>query len=207
METTNEALIQDMLARAQKADEPGVPNKVVRKGNEDDTPPSVVTTLRSAGYSYIYDTVTFERSLINNNMLPQALKKKRPDGSGVFTTIKPTELPKRGSLKCQLHPDNPNREYYDSLGLPVCSKANLTSPFQVKRHMQKRHKMEFEALEEERLQIEKDRSIKLQESLIIAAGGKMPEATHPIATEIPESVTTEPEIYVAAHPYISKKKR
>jgi len=204
MTTENEALLQDMLQRAERADEPGDPNKIVQKG-DDETPPTVVTTLKSAGYSYIYDTETRERSLINNNMLPSALKKKRPDGSSVFTAIKPDELPKRGAYKCMLHPDNPNREYYDSLGLPVCLKANLTAPFQVRRHMQKRHRMEYEALEEERLQAEKDRSTKLQESLIMAVGGKMPE---PTATPSESVLTTEePELYVSDKPYVSRRKK
>lgn len=217
METpTNEALLQEMLRSAEKAEEPGDTNKIVRRGDDLDTPPTVVTSIKSAGYSYIYDTLTHERSLVNNNMLPSALKKKRPDGSMVFSTVKPEELVKRGTLKCTLHPDNPNREYYDTLGLPVCLKSNLTSPFQVKRHMQKRHHMEYEALEEERLQAEKDRSIKLQESLILAAGGKLPqggqtESRQPHKLEIegstPSPATNEPEVYVADHPYIRKKDR
>lgn len=186
----NEALIQEMLRSAEKAEEPGDPNKVVHKGDEVQPAPMVRVDLKSAGYSYIYDTLTHERSVTNNNMLPMQLKKKRPDGSLVFTTIKPAELPKRGTLKCMLHPTDPNRTRYDVLGLPVCLKANLSSPFQVKRHMQKRHKMEWESLESERLEAEKERSIRLQESLILAVTGK---------------VENQPEVYVADHPY--KRKR
>jgi len=65
--------------------------------------------------------------------------------------------------------------------------------------------MEFESLEEERMQAEKDRATKLQESLIMAVGGNMP------APEVKPSEsalsTDEPEIYVASKPYVSKKKK
>ncbi len=219
----NKALIQDMLQRAQRADEPGDPNKIIHEGNDNVPSPMVVTTLRSAGYSYIWDTVTHERSLINNNMLPSAFKKKRPDGSRVFTADEPKELPARGTLKCMLHSDNPNREYYDSLGLPVCLKANLTSPFQVKRHMQKRHKMEYEALEEERLQAEKDRNIQLQEALIKATTSKVQETnnkpyvseTQGINLDISSNfveksqpvMDNKPELYVSDKPKKVKRKK
>jgi len=130
------------------------------------------TQLKSAGYVYIYDTKTYERSLCNRNMLPHNLKKKRPDGSMVFTTIKPQVGPKRGHLKCMLHADEPGRHHYDDLGLATCLKSNLTSPYQVKRHMQKRHKDEYATIKEEEERAEKERERKLRESLIKLANKK-----------------------------------
>lgn len=130
------------------------------------------TQLKSAGYVYIYDTVTHERSLCNRNTLPHNLKKKRPDGSMVFTTIKPKVGPKRGHLKCMLHPDEPGRFHYDDLGLATCLKSNLTSPYQVKRHMQKRHKDEYATIKEEEERAEKERERKLRESFIKLASKK-----------------------------------
>jgi len=128
--------------------------------------------MQSAGYVYIYDTQTRERSICNRNMLTQHLKKTRKDGSPVFTTRKPKEGPVRGTLKCMLHPDDPDRYHYDELGLPTCRKANLTSPYQVRRHMEKRHKMEWLTIKEERDQVEKDRARKLQEAMIKSASKK-----------------------------------
>jgi hypothetical protein len=135
--------------------------------------------VQSAGYVKIYDTRTGEMSLCNRNMLRHHLEKRRPDGSAVFTTVKPKIAPKRGHLKCMLHPDDPNRAHYDDLGLATCRKANLTSPFQVRRHMEKRHKMEWGTIkdeiarnekEQERADKAKDR--KLQEALIKKASKK-----------------------------------
>ena len=124
------------------------------------------TQLKSAGYVYIYDTRTHERSLCSRNVLLRNLQKKRPDGSMLFTTVKPSVGPKRGHLKCMLHPDGPNRYHYDELGLAVCMKDNLTSPYQVIRHMQKRHKVEYATIKEEEERLEKQKDRKLRESLI-----------------------------------------
>ena len=119
----------------------------------------------SAGQVYIYDTKTRERSVCRRNILVRKLKLKREDGSQVFTTVKPATPPERGHLKCMLHPDE-RTEMYDAWGFPVCKKSNLTSPFQVRRHMQKRHKQEYEAIKEEKSRIEKDEERQLRESII-----------------------------------------
>jgi len=119
----------------------------------------------SAGQAYIYDTRTFERSLCRKNNLRHLLKLKREDGSSVFTTVKPDKLPKRGVLKCMLHPDE-RADMYDAWGFPVCKKSNLTSPFQVRRHMRSRHKQEYEAIKEEEARVEKDKERQLRESII-----------------------------------------
>ena len=121
----------------------------------------------SAGQVYIYDTVTHEQSICRRNNLPHKLKLKRPDGSSIFTTVKPSLLPKRGHLKCMLHPDE-RKPMYNDWGFAVCKKSNLTSPFQVRRHMQKRHKQEYEAIKEEEARIEKERERQLRETIIKA---------------------------------------
>ena len=149
-DSQNKEMIEEMLRSADIAEEPGemARNRVVNNGGEDSLP-MVATKLTSAGYVYIYDTKTHEPSLTNRNMLPTQLRKTRADGSYVFTTIKPKELPFKGNLKCMLHADNPERAHYDELGLATCRKSNLTAPFHVMRHMQTRHKMEWAIIEKE----------------------------------------------------------
>ncbi len=117
-----------------------------------DTAPTLLGTPieRDRGRITIYDTLTAEPSEVLVTMLPQLLRKRRADGSMVFTERKPDFAPIRGSLKCKLHPDDPNREHYDTLGLPSCLKSNLTAPFHVMRHMEKRHKMEWGIIEKDR---------------------------------------------------------
>ncbi len=148
----NTAIIEEMLRKAEKADEPGElsRNRLIHSGDEELPAPMVATALKSAGYTYIYNRKTGERSITNNNMLPTQLKKKNEDGSYVFTLSKPEFKPKRGTLKCMLHAEDPNRAHYDELGFPTCKKSNLVSPFQVSMHMQKRHKAEWAALQQEK---------------------------------------------------------
>jgi hypothetical protein len=142
------------------------PESKVRLDSQEPLTEMSPTKMQSAGYVYIYDTRTNERSVCNRNMLTAQLKKARPDGSLVFTTRKPRVGPQRGTLKCMLHVDDPNRAHYDALGLAVCPKATLASPYQVQRHMQKRHKMEWATIKEETDREEKARNIKMQEAIL-----------------------------------------
>jgi len=125
----------------------------------------------SAGQVYIYDTKTGDRSICNRNNLAHNLRKQRPDGSFVFTTTKPPFEPPRGIHKCMLHPDE-RLPLYDTWGLAVCKKDNLASAYQVRRHMEKRHKAEYAAIKEEELREERDRRRRLDEALIKSASKK-----------------------------------
>lgn len=171
-EAENVEFIEEMIRNAEVAEEPGevTAKQVVHKGDKEVPVPMIVSGVTSAGYIKIYDTKTGEVSITNRNMLPTQLKKKHPDdGTNMFTTVNPHIPIKVGTYKCKLHPDDPDRRYYDSLGLPVCKKANLTSPFQVRRHMEKRHKMEWGAIEQQRADREKAEDRKLQQALIKSA--------------------------------------
>ena len=176
----NKQLLEEMERDAEVAKEPGeIKVKDVLEKGDGEVPPTMVTELSSAGWVYIYDTKTGDRSLCNRNMLRQHLRKKRPDGSTVFTTVDPGFRPPKGKLKCMLHKDSPDRELYDELGLPSCTKDNLKSKYQVIRHMQKRHKMEWETIEQMRKDKEKDEDRMFQRLL-------MEKATN-----------TEPPLYVS----------
>ena len=153
--------LEEKVLRAENVPEPQLEIEGSIEGAEYVTPAPVL----SAGQAYVYDTLTFERSLCRKNNLRHLLKLTRPDGSHVFTTVKPTQLPKRGTLKCMLHPDE-RADIYDTWGFPTCRKSNLTSPFQVRRHMQKRHKQEYEAIKEEEARVEKERERQLREALL-----------------------------------------
>lgn len=166
MDPDEAAVLQEMIAQAEAAPEPGMtkPGTVLESANEGI--PSIVGSVKGAGYVYIWDTQTGERSQTNRNMLPTQLKKKRPDGSRIFTTVDPHITPHRGTHKCLLHPDNENRAHYDALGLPACHKSNLVSAFQVTRHMQTRHPAEWATIEQERTDREKREEREFQRALI-----------------------------------------
>ncbi len=192
-EAANQRIIEEMMA-AQKAPEPGsADSAIIHKGDAEIPMPLMKTYLTSAGYSYIWDSKTGERSLTNNNMLPTQLKKLRLDKTRVFTVFDPHITPKRGVFKCMLHPEAPNREYYEGLGFTACPKSNLTSKFQVNRHMQKRHPMEWATVEEERktaeLTADRAHGQKMLETMVEAVKGNRGDT--------PEPQKEKPEVYVS----------
>lgn len=167
-----DVIIQQMLQDAQRVPEPGMAVGDVQHRGTDDLPVTMMaSTVTSAGYVPIWNTQTGERSLTNRNMLPSQLKKVRKDGSRVFTIYKPSIEPVRGTYRCMLHAEVENREHYNTMGLATCPKANLTSPFQVERHMRSRHKVEWETLERERTERERNEDRAFQRQILTMAQG------------------------------------
>lgn len=155
--------LEEEMYEVEQAPDKGLKvSEVLQKGES----PMKVSSIENNERVFIYDTLTGEQSLCLRYMLPQQLKKKRPDGSRVFTTVKPNIEVKRGIIKCLLHIEDSNREHYDELGLPVCGKSNLTNLHQVRMHMKKRHKEAWEVIEEERIEKEKDSERRMMAKLL-----------------------------------------
>lgn len=168
------AVLAEMIRDAQNAPEPGVSEEVISKGTEEQ--PALMIQLKptSAGFAWVWDTRTGTRSTCNKNNLLQMLRKKRDDGSLVFTTRKPDIEPFQGTYLCPLHKDYEYRGHFDELGLPVCPKDNLLSPFHVKRHMQKRHRVEWDTIESERIDKERLEEREFQRSVMEKATQEKP---------------------------------
>ena len=156
--TTDNRMAVELMEEAEPAPEPGNfdRRKVIHSPSDAFPLDMQVASLESAGYVYVYDTENGERSVVNRNMLETQLQKLREDGTRYFTTVKPDVEPKRGTLKCLLHQDDPSRGQYDIWGVPTCNKSNLISEFQVNRHVQIRHRMEWQTIYEERERQEKE---------------------------------------------------
>ncbi len=169
---TQDATTQEGLIRGtQSAEEPGLDlDQVIQKGT-DEKPEIGGMKITSAGYTVVYDTLTGVDSTINNNNLPAILRKTRPDGSYVFG-LEQLVKPKLGTYKCLLHLSDPNRGHYNEIGLAVCPKDNLASRYQVMRHMQKRHKTEWGAIDQERKDAEKKEDRDFQRTLMSKAVGE-----------------------------------
>ena len=164
--TNNDVLIEEMLRDAKEAPEPGTLDKVIHRGDEKQPAPMTLAELSSAGWVYIYENTDGQRSTANRNMLPELLKVKNKDGKPRFTTRKPSYSPKLGTLKCLLHADDPNRAHYSEIGLATCRKSNLTSPYMVTQHMRKRHPVEWQTIEKERTDKEKQEDREFQHALL-----------------------------------------
>ena len=112
----------------------------------------------NGGWSWIWNQRSYERSKVLNYMLKPKLELRFEDGDKrfVWTTRQPKDAegnvvyPWRGTHKCFLHADHPEREYHASLGLPTCPKSNLASSYEARRHAQHRHSGEWGVIEEER---------------------------------------------------------
>jgi hypothetical protein len=167
--------VDEILAEVdsmEKAPEPGSLHikDIIHRGDGDVPATMITQALTSAGWVFIYDTKTGERSVSNRNNLRDNLLKKRDDGSRVFSLRAPVGItPHRGTLKCMLHADDPNRKHYDELGLPVCRKSNLTSQFQVMRHMAARHKTELATIEQETRDKERQEELEFRRSVLAKA--------------------------------------
>ena len=139
------------------------------------------SSVESAGYVYIWDTQTGKSSVCNRNMLTPTLGKLRKDGSRFFTTVKPNFEPHGGQHKCLLHESDENRAQYDELGLAVCTKDNLDSPYQVTVHMQARHPQEAATIEDINATAQREEDREFQRVLIQAAarGAALPTDAAP----------------------------
>ena len=154
----NNVAVEERLRDAEEAEEPGTMTTGSIIGTNAEMPMSAAQ-LQSAGYVYVYDTRTADQYVVNRNMLAQQLQKTRPDGSYVFSTKKPDGIePVRGTFKCLLHADDANRDDYNRMGLPICPKDSLRSAHDVRLHMRHRHRREWETIEGERLDKERQRT-------------------------------------------------
>ena len=163
--TQNDVALEEMLRDAEDAAEPGdmVSGQIISQNGE-----MTMTTsqLQSAGWVYVYDTRTADRSVVNRNMLPQQLQKLRPDGSYVFSTRKPEGIEIIvGDLDCFLHADDPNREKYNRMGLVTCIKIGFLNELDRANHMRYRHPRAYATLENER--VREDREAERQERLAL----------------------------------------
>jgi hypothetical protein len=189
IEQDNEAMIQEMLRDAEKTkvelDGDLTRNPVIHRGDEELAAPMIVKEISSAGYVYVYDTRTGEKIPVLYYMLPQKLRQRRKDGSFRFDVKNPGIRPKKGTFKCMLHPDSPNKEHYKELGFRVCTKSNITNAYQLKQHMIHKHPQEWAAIEEERVNREKEEDRALQRLLLASKLGVQEESVQePVEKEI-----------------------
>lgn len=180
-DTKADAVLEEMLAGVKEHSSESQVGTVVHKG-DGDVPPMIISSISSGGKVQVYDTKTGEMSWVLYNkdtggMLRGILKRKRPDGSRIFTLAKPSIEPVRGTLKCLLHPDVIDRERYNTMGLPVCKKSNLTAPYMVEKHMKNRHPSAWAILDKEKQDKEKAEDRSFQRALYEAVGSKAVDKT------------------------------
>jgi hypothetical protein len=128
---------------------------------------TAVAPLRS-GRVTVYDTRTGEPSQVLEYLVAGQLRKRREDGSRAFTLDPPATPPVRGTLKCRLHPDDPEREHWDSMGFPRCPRVALPNRYQQIQHMRKAHKVEWAAIQEEAQELERAERRRYEQTIATA---------------------------------------
>ena len=184
---TTEQSVVEMVHAAEEAPEPGTFNRNMTINSPDEGMPLSVepSSLESAGYVYVYDVRTGSQSRVNRNMLPSQLEKRDENNARIFTTIKPDIEPPKGTYRCLLHGDDPNRAHYDQMGLARCSKSNLVSEYQMNRHMAVRHRTEWETIQQEYMRAAKDEERAFPRTLMaaIAHGGATLDAAKSVVCD------------------------
>ncbi len=135
----------------------------------------------------IYNTRTGKMQPVLLSMISAKLQLRWREGMDVpaeyvgrpVWSLDPVDVPiKRQQLKCLLHPENDERDYYNSIGLGevICRKSNFASRLAVRQHMNGRHKQEWALIrEEERFSRENEQSTQV-ERLVKALAPQLSQA-------------------------------
>lgn len=184
--STDGMAVEELLAKAQDAAvvQPSDKDSHILQRETDEQPGMQASRVSGAGYKWLWDTKTFERFAILSYMFGQKLKEKREDGSLRFTSVKPAGVQIGGTLLCWLHADSPMRDHYNTIGLRVCRKHNLTNQYQVEQHCKKKHPQEYAIIKSEQAETERQEGLtaqRAQTSALLALAGKSVEAAPDVA--------------------------
>lgn len=134
----------------------------------------------------IYSVIDGEPISINRKRLEAVMAKKLDDGRDAFVgRSQGVPTYRKGTIKCFLHPESPERPILNEIGLSgiSCPAAQLANPHSKRIHAQHRHKQEWEAYmdylnSQERDEDREQRRMQLEATLAIAerAGGPVSEA-------------------------------
>lgn len=159
--------------------------------------------VKGGKYYRMWHAEDLDERLIHVNLMNNALRQRFPasekglrharPGDKMFVFERPVARPPELINRCRLHPNDPDRPEWDKMGLPTCSKP-LANPYEVDRHMQKKHSTAWGAIERERTRRERDEDRLAQRTMMEAIGGV-------VAPQAPK-VMDEPIIKVAT-PYFN----
>jgi len=195
--------LEQQVLEAEPAEEPNlgsVKPGTVLKTDEHAVGAMGASSLKTAGWSYVYDLRTGDPSLVNNNMLRAQLRKRDPEtGSLVFTTRDPGYRPASGKHLCWLHKDSDRAEVSREFGFPECQKSNLISPFEAEQHVRRKHGREHTAIREYEERKEREEDRRRQDELIrlaISQNGNGVATT--VSQPAPEAETNESGVGASA---------
>tara|TARA_R110000787_G_scaffold46819_7_gene113679 strand:+ start:515 stop:1186 length:672 start_codon:yes stop_codon:yes gene_type:complete len=187
----------------------------------DDGPQLAVTGVQvdpGSKSTVIYHTVTGSPRMVPMVYAATAVLKRfrakdgaELDGKFVFSS-KPTVPYVLGSVKCLLHIDRPERDSYNSIGLPVCKSEHFPSEYEAENHTRVDHASAWERMNEIKIrtQAEEDRQMARQsivnQNLILAGLAGNMQATDTTVT-VPVATVPDAPVSISAAPVKPKVKR
>ncbi len=133
--------------------------------------------VKGGKYYRMWHAEDLDERLIQVNLMNSVLKQRFPTtrkdlrharpGDKVFVFEQPKARPPELMNRCRLHPKDPARPEWDAMGLPTCSKP-LANPYEVDRHMQKKHSTAWGAIERDRLHKERQEDRAAQRAMMKA---------------------------------------
>ena len=170
--------IEELMIDAEAAIEPGSDETDIDMGHGD---LRGTLSIESAGWVKVWDMRTGEESKVlgHPDYLRRQLQKLDPGtGKRIFTTVKPSFKPFRGSALCPLHRDAPEFSEYQKRGYPVCRKSNLRNDAEAERHLRIKHSDTFLMMERTRQREIEEEERAVRQATIQAFNGK-PVAAQP----------------------------
>ena len=127
-------------------------------GSSEDAWPTDVTVnfTDHMGHGVVYDRQSYEPSRVLLSMMPHILKARDGEGHLIYTRRRPATPPVRGTVKCYLHSDDPERSRYAKMGFPICKKSTLVSDTERENHMKVRHPRAWQTIQAERVEAKEE---------------------------------------------------
>ena len=157
--TTKDAQLIEMERLMRSAPEPGGMEGVTMGDGVE----VKKVTVQSAGYVTMWNTDTRESSVFNMNSIRTKLREVFPSnyetiamrGLPAWTATEPKDKPWRGTATCPLHDSRPEREAYNSVGYPRCTRVALPNEMEAQEHLRKKHPTTWRQMNEARSEIER----------------------------------------------------
>ena len=125
----------------------------------------------------VYSTETGDASEILAYMLRKQMEKRLPNGDRAFS-LRPTKTVRKGKITCLFHPLHKDRARLAALGLDhvACPKSNLRSQFDLRMHLEHRHRDEYASVKEDQARQEKEEERRfLRTQMAVLTGKPIPE--------------------------------
>lgn len=128
----------------------------------------------------LYHTIDHTSRPMFRHQANEALKKRFPRiypdaphmaGQPVFSRTPTGEVVQGKRFPCALNPKNPENASFSDWGFPQCL-SEFVSPYHAQRHLEKKHRSEWETIKTVRDDLRRDEDRALQREMLAAVSGR-----------------------------------